>query len=301
MKSRAVVMRKTGGPDVLAFEEVSLAPLRDDEIRLRTLASAVNHSDLEIRAGHWTIRRQPQFPYVPGLEVVGEVVAVGAGVSSLHVGDVAWTMMQGFGGVRAERDGGYAEHATVAASAVALLPKDIDPIAFATIGLAGVTAHEGLRTLGDLAGRTIIVTGPKGGVGSVAVVLARIAGANVIELDRDSPPPAPKSADLVFDVVAGPLFSSLIASLRPGGRYSIVGAVAGGDVRFDAWSLIDPLTLTGYSTENLDGDALRAATAVLLASKLPPVEHVVIPLAEAARAHDLLERRAVRGRVVLVP
>jgi NADPH2:quinone reductase len=299
VKSRAVVMRRTGGPEVLAVEDIALAPLRDGEIRLRALASAINHSDLEIRAGNWTIRREPKFPYVPGLEVVGDVVELGSGVASVRVGDRAWTMMQGLGGVRAERDGGYAEHVTVHASSVAVLPKDIDPIAFASVGLAGVTAHEGLRKLGSLEGRTIIVTGPSGGVGSVAVLLARAAGANVVALDRDARA-EPKTADAVFDVVAGPLFPSLIASLRHGGRYCLVGAVAGGDVQFDAWSLIDSLVLTGYSTEDLDGDGLRSATRALLDLELPRPPHVVMPLDEAALAHDRLERRELKGRVVLV-
>jgi NADPH2:quinone reductase len=105
----------------------------------------------------------------------------------------------------------------------------------------------------------------------------------------------------VFDVVAGSLFPSLIASLRHGGRYCIVGAVAGGDVRLDAWSLIDALTLTGYSTEDLDGDGLRAATRALLDLELPPVERLVLPLERAAHAHALLESREAKGRVVLVP
>jgi NADPH2:quinone reductase len=209
--------------------------------------------------------------------------------------------MQGLGGVRAERDGGYAEYVTVSASAVAPLPEDADPIAFAAVGLAGVTAYQGLQTLGALAKKTLVVTGPKGGVGSVAVMLGRAAGAEVVEVERGSAPPAPKSADAVLDVVAGPLFPALIASLRRGGRYCIVGALTGGDVKLDVWSLLGDLTLTGYSTENLDGEGLRAATRALLALELPPVQHTVVPLLDAARAHELLEGREVRGRVVLVP
>ena len=254
-----------------------------------------------IRAGNWAIRRDPRFPYVPGLEVVGDVVEVASGVEGVRAGDRVWTMMQGLGGVRAERDGGYAEHVTVSASAVAPLPETVDPIAFAALGLAGVTAYQGLRTLGALTGKTLIVTGATGGVGSVAVRLGRAAGANVLGLDRGSPPPPPKSADAVLDVVAGPLFPDLIASLRHGGRYCIVGAMAGGDVRFDAWSLLDAVTLTGYSTEHLDGEGLRAATHALLQLNLPPVHPTVLPLADAARAHAMLESREVKGRVVLVP
>lgn len=123
-------MRRTGGPEVLAVEEVELSPLRAGEIRIRALASAVNHSDLEIRAGNWAIRREPRFPYVPGIEVVGDVVESGTGADAIRVGDRVWTTMQGLGGVRAERDGGYAEFVTVAASAVAPLPVTTDPVTF---------------------------------------------------------------------------------------------------------------------------------------------------------------------------
>ena len=299
--SRSIVLRATGGPGELALTAVPLSPLRPGEVRLRTLAAAINHSDLEIRAGNWPIRREPRFPYVPGLEVVGEIVEIAEGVRSVRLGELAWTAMQGLGGVRAERDGGYAEHVTVAASALALLPAGTDPVGFAALGLAGVTAHEGLRKAGKLAGRTVLVTGPNGGVGSAAVLLARAAGAKVIALGRESPPVEPASVDAVLDVVAGPLFPSLVRSLRPGGTYCLVGAVAGGAVRFDAWDLLAGITLTGYSTEDLDGDTLRHATRALLEAKLPPVAHVVMGLDEAAHAHALLERRALSGRVVLVP
>lgn len=201
MRSRAVVMRETGAPEVLVLEERELAPLAAGDVRLRTLAAAV-------------------------------------GVSDLRVGDRAWTMMQGLGGVRAERDGGYAEHVTVAASAVAPLPAGVDPVAFAAYGLAAVTAAEGMERLGSLAGTTLRVTGPTGG---------------------------------------------------------------GGDVRFDAWSLRDGLVLTGYSTEDLDGPAPRRATRRLLDLALEPLPCEVMRLEDAALAHARLERREVRGRVVLRP
>ena len=300
-KSRAVVMRRTGPPEVLAIEEVALVPLTRGVVRLRMIASAINHSDLEIRAGNWPIRREQRFPYVPGLEVVGEVVEVAPDVRELAVGDRAWTTMQGLGGVRAERNGGYAEHVTVAAGVLAPLPADLDPVAFAAIGLAGVTALEAMRRIGPCDGRTLVVSGAAGGVGAVAVEIGRALGASVVALMRDSTPPRPASADAVLDCVAGALFPTLVAALRPGGRYCIVGAAAGGEVAFDAWSLLDGRVLTGYSTEDLEGDALRVATRELLGLRLPPPPTTVLPLAEAARAHALLEGRAVRGRVVLVP
>jgi NADPH:quinone reductase len=209
--------------------------------------------------------------------------------------------MQGLGGVRAERDGGYAEYVTVRANALAPIPSTVDPVAFAALGLAGVTAREGMRRLGPLDGRTLLVSGATGGVGTVAVEIGKALGATVVALERGSPPPEPASADAALDSVAGSLFPTLVAALRAAGRYCIVGAVAGGDVAFDAWSLLDGRSLTGYSTESLDGAALRNVTRELLELRLPLPPPLVLPLADAARAHALLEARTVRGRVVLVP
>lgn len=294
-------MRRTGPPEVLIVEQIALAPLAPGEVRLRMLASAINHSDLEIRAGNWPIWREPPFPYVPGLEIVGEVIEMARDVTDFAVGDRAWTTMQGLGGVRAERDGGYAEHVTVMADVLAPLPVDVDAVKFAAIGLAGVTAIESMRRLGPVVGKTLIVSGATGGVGAVAVELGRALGASVIALTRRDPLPQPASADAVLDGVGGPPFSSLIAALRPGGRYCMYGAAAGGDVSFDAWGLLERRVLTGYSSEDLDGTALRAATRELLALRLPGPPTTVLPLAEAARAHALLEQRALQGRIVLVP
>jgi len=299
--SRAIVMRSLGAPDVLRMEDVHLAPLRPGEVRLRALASAVNHSDLDIRTGYSKIRRAEPFPYVPGLEVVGEIVEVASDVEAFSVGQRAWTAMQGFGGVRALRDGGYAEMATVSASALAPLPGDIDVVRFAAIGLAGVTAFEAMRRLGELRGKTLVVTGSTGGVGSVAVQIARQLGATVVALDRSSPPPAPGSADAILDVVGGAMFRALVDALRPHARYCAIGAAASSEVTFDLWSLLDGRSLTGYSSEELDGEALRSATRDLLAMDLSAPPTTVMPLADAAAAHAQLESRTVRGRIVLVP
>jgi NADPH2:quinone reductase len=184
---------------------------------------------------------------------------------------------------------------------LAPLPATVDAVAFAAIGLAGVTALEAMRKLGPLANKRLVVTGATGGVGAVAVAIGRALGAEVVALTRSDAPPPPASVDAVLDGVAGPLFATLVAALRPGGRYSMYGGAAGGDVSFDAWGLIEGRVLTGYSTEDLDGATLRAATRELLALALPAPPTTVLPLAEAARAHALLEQRAVHGRIVLVP
>lgn len=329
MQSRAIMMDRTGPPEVLTWRSVELPPLRPDEVRLRTLAAAVNHSDLEIRVGTWPVLREPPFPYVPGLEAVGEIVGIGSEVSGLAVGQRAWTMMQGFGGVRAERPGGYAEHFTVSSDALAPVPAELDPVEFAAVGLAGVTAYEGMVRLGPLAQRRVVVTGAGGGVGSAAVALAKMQGARVLavasrpeqraylsELGADEVVVArtaeqlrvslpDRSVDAVLDTVAGPLFPVLVKALRPAGRLSVVGGVGGNDVTLDVWDLLLGITLTGYSTEDLDGPSLRAATGVIVEGlrtrRLRSPARTVLPLREAARAHVMLERHEVSGRIVLVP
>src|SRR5260370_28694190 len=176
----AIVMRQYGPPEVLAWVELPPVALRPDEIRIRTIASAVNHTDLEIRAGNWPVHKPEPFPYVPGVEVVGEVEEIGSAVRTLRRGDRVITMMQGLGGVRAQRPGGYAESVTVAEEAVARLPPEVDPYDVAAIGLVGVTAYEGLRRIGPLKGKRIVVTGAAGGVGSAATSIARAQRASVV-------------------------------------------------------------------------------------------------------------------------
>ena len=303
-----------------------LPPLAPHEIRLRTLASAVNHSDLEIRADHWPIARPVPFPYVPGLEVVGEIVAHGTDVTDFRVGDRAISMMQGLGGVRAKRPGGYAEFVTVAAAAAAPIPTGLDPLDIAALGLAGVTALKGLRKLGPLEGRRIAVTGAAGGVGSAAVSIARALGARVVAVISRSEQAdyvralgaeeavltseategalGEETLDGVLDAIAGDGFGPLVGALRPASTLSLVGAAAGSAVSFDAYRLVE-VTLTGYSSEQLDGTALRRAVTTLLdwlrRGVLKQPERTVYALKDVAEAHETLERRGVQGRLLLVP
>jgi NADPH:quinone reductase len=324
--AQAIVMRRYGPPDVLAIETVPLAPLEPDEIRLRSLASAINHSDLEIRAGNWPIGHAKPFPYVPGLEVVGEVVETGAAVTEFRRGDRAITMMQGLGGVRARRPGGYAEFVTVAAAAAAPVPPDLDPGEVAALGLASMTAWEGLSRLGSLDGRRIAITGAAGGVGSAAVGIAAAHGARVVGIvsrmaqadyvralgaaevltgaEVAGGALGEETLDGILDAVAGAAFGACVAALRPGAVLSLIGAVGGAAVSFDAYRLLE-VTLTGYSSESLDGSRLRAAMAeivdLLRAGRLAVPAITRMPLGEAAAAHERLERHQLHGRVLLVP
>ena len=320
-----IVMRQYGGPSVLQPEIVSQPCLRPDEIRIRTIAAAVNHSDLEIRAGNWPILKPNPFPYTPGLEVVGDVVEVGESVSDFRVGERVITMMQGLGGVHPERPGGYAEYVVVRASTVAAVTRDVDPLDIGALGLGSVTAFEALRKIGDLTGRRIAVTGAAGGVGSAAVAIAKAQGAEVIGIisrseqteyvrslgastvvgsqDVAAGALGSETIDGLLDTVAGKAFALYVTALRPGGVLSLVGAVGGSDVSFDAYRLLE-ITLTGYASDTLDGLALRRAmysiSGWLSRGVIRAPVHTLFRLEEAATAHAKLEQHSVEGRVLLV-
>ena len=327
VRSHAVQIAQYGSPEVLKYFEVEHVSLAAHEIRIKTLAAAVNHTDLKIRAGLWPVRKPNPFPYVPGVETVGVVEEVGAAVRRWVRGQRVVTMMQGLGGVRAERPGSYAEFVTVDADAVAPLPADVDPLGMAALGLVGVTAYHGLKKLGSLKGKRVLITGAAGGIGSAATAIARAQGASVVGLisraaqsdyvgslgadevivaDRGKPIAlAPESIDGVLDAVAGDVFNACLRALRPGGVLCLVGSVGGSDVGLDTWQLIRPVTLTGYSTESLDGAALREAIDALAHwvrnETIKPPRHQSMPLSAASRAHQLLEEGGVSGRVLLTP
>src|SRR5437588_305337 len=96
-----------GPPEVLVLREVPLPALGPGDIRVRTIAAAVNRADLEIRSGNWPVQQPDPFPYTPGLEVLGDVAEVGESVTLPRPGQRVITMMQHLGGIHGERPGGY--------------------------------------------------------------------------------------------------------------------------------------------------------------------------------------------------
>ena len=319
-------MHHYGGPHVLGWEGIELPPLVANEVRLRTLAAAVNRADCEIRSGKWPVQLPEPFPYVPGLEVVGEVIELGEAVSNWKPGDRAITMMQRLGGIHGVRAGGYQEIVTVAADVLAPLPATLDPLAVAALGLAGVTAWSGLQRLDLERGERLLVTGASGGVGSAAVRLGTLLGCTVIatssgprsaaylnglspsrvvDLSRESLPNAlgAQSLDAALDTLGARVFGDCVRCLAPGGRLCLVGALTGPDLTLSAWELMRDVRLSGWSSENLTGEELRAAMQTLtgwLADGSLEIAYRCFAMRDAAAAHCMMEQ-GMSGRALLVP
>lgn len=320
-------MHRYGGPEVLELADVDLPPLRADEVRFAVFAAPVNRADVEIRAGNWTIQGSRPFPYTPGLEAVGEVIAVGDRAAGVQVGDRVITMMQKLGGIHGIRPGGYQEIVTVEANNVAVLPPELNPYELAALGLGAITAYNGLKRLRLGPGDRIVVHGASGGVGSTAVAMARamktrvigttlnrskeeylrrVGAETVVFLDEGAlvEQLGPRTVDGVLETVGERTFRDSVAVLKHGGRLCLIGAVSGENICCVAWDLMQDLHLTGYSSENLTGDDLRTDMKQICQwlrnGKIRAPAYRLFPLAEAAQAHALMEKNALTGRALLV-
>lgn len=326
--AKAVQFSEYGAPSVLKFVDVELQPLKRDEIRFRVIATPVNRADIEIRTGSRKINNPEPFPCIPGMEAVGQITECGAGVHGIKVGDYVITMMQKLGGIHGEIPGSHQEYVTVNVYAVAKLLDDHNPLDAVALGLTSVTALNGISRLGLHKNETVLITGASGGIGSAAVQIAKALNFKVIATTTSSSKIAylnslgadrvintceePISSqvqngkiDGVLDTVGKKTFQDCVRSLKKGGRLCSVGASSGADITLLAWELMREIVLTGYSSEDLSGDKLRADLGQLLewhgSGRISTPKYICMPLSDAVKAHELVESNALTGRILLTP
>jgi NADPH:quinone reductase-like Zn-dependent oxidoreductase len=210
---QAVVMDRFGGPDVLHLAERPRPEPKPGEVLVGTRCVGVNYIDALTRAGQGV--RVESFPAIVGWDLAGTVAALGAGVTRFRVGDAV------FGMVRFPRLAeAYAEYVSAPAHELALKPAGVDHAIAASAPMIGLTAWRALFTQGGLrTGQRVFVHGASGGVGHVAVQLARKAGAEVIG----------SASTAHHDFVAG-LGASLVVDYAKG---TIEGAVRDIDLAID--------------------------------------------------------------------
>src|SRR4051812_21027173 len=157
---RAVRFHEYGGPEVLTVEDAPEPHAGPGEVRIRVQAASVNPVDWKIRAGYMHEIMPVAFPAVPGRDAAGVVDEVGDGVAGVQAGDRVFGLAQG----------GAAEFAVL--TAWAPVPSGWSPEQAAAAGLVSAAATASLDALGDISGRTVLVEGAAGGVGSAAVEIA---------------------------------------------------------------------------------------------------------------------------------
>ncbi|MEU8956827.1 NADP-dependent oxidoreductase [Streptomyces sp. NPDC048518] len=304
---KAISYRGYGGPDVLEYGEVRDPKVGPDSVLVKVRAAAVNPVDWKCREGHLDGLIDPVFPVIPGWDVSGVVVQPGASVPEYAVGDEV------IGYVREDflSRGTFAEYVAAPVRTLARKPRNLTFAEAAGLPLAGLTAYQ---VIGDALrvteGDVVLVHAAAGGVGSIAVQLARHAGARVIgtasERNHDflrelgAEPVtygdglvervralAPDGVDAAFDTVGGATLKASAELLAAGGRLASIadgGVVDLGGVycfvRPDAADL-------GHLTELVEQDVVTV--------------HVdaTFPLERAAEAHRLSEEGRTRGKVVV--
>ena len=171
---KAIAIDSYGGVARLLLRELPEPRPQAGEVLVRVRAAAVNPVDWKICQGHLRFILRPTFPYIPGGDIAGEVVAAGAGAAPFKSGDT----VAGF--LELRRGGGYAELAVAKAKAIALKPRSLSFTEAASLPIAGCTALQALRDLGQVSeGAKVLILGGAGGVGHFAVQIAKALGAKV--------------------------------------------------------------------------------------------------------------------------
>jgi putative PIG3 family NAD(P)H quinone oxidoreductase len=317
---RAIAITKFGGPDVLALVEKPAPEPSRGEVRVRVRATAVNRADLLQRMGHYPAPADSP-PDVPGLEIAGEVDALGPGCERLKVGDRVFGLVGG---------GGYAEQVVSHERALAKIP---DGMAFeeaAAVPEAFVTAHDAIVTQAGLrAGETLLISACGSGVGTAAVQLGRAMGAIVVGtartadkllrckplgLDVGVVPADGKFADrvpapaVVLELVGGSYLNEDLKCVQTLGRIVLVGLLAGRKSEVDLDRVLTKRV-------RIHGTVLRArpleekiaamrtfeaqVVPLLARGLVKPIIDRVFPLADAAKAHEHMASNEGFGKTVL--
>lgn len=171
---KAVVFDRYGSVEVLQYQELSKPKIKPDQLLVRVRASSVNPVDWKIRQGHLQLLSGFNFPRIVGSDISGVVVEIGWEVTKFQPGDEVYTFLNPLTG------GACAEYCAVPESAAAIKPQNITHTEAATVPIAGLTALQALRDLGEIqAGKKVLINGASGGVGIFAVQIAKAMDAVV--------------------------------------------------------------------------------------------------------------------------
>ncbi|MFM9632952.1 MULTISPECIES: NADP-dependent oxidoreductase [Streptomyces] len=309
-RMHAIVQSTFGGPEMLAYTEIDVPEPGPGEVLLTVASAGVNPGDAVLRAGR--VPDLVTLPWTPGTDVAGVIEQVGDGVTRFVPGDEVYGMLA------VTPRGAYAEFTVVPADALALAPKNIDLAHAGAVPLVTVTAWQALAVLAQVRpGDRVLIHAAAGGVGHVAVQLAKELGAYVIGTARAANHDLLRGlgadelidytttdfrtsmapVDAVLDLVGGSYGPRSLDVLRPDGL--LIGAsidpgtderqAAARGLRY-AWVTAEP-----------SGQLLKQITDRIEAGRLRVTVQRTYPLAEAVEAHRAIEAKRTTGKIVLVP
>jgi len=332
-KNARIVIAALGGPEVMKYVEEEKPETRAGEVRVKVLAAGVAFADILIRRGLYP--DQPPLPVTPGYDIVGEIDAVGEGVTQFRAGQrvAAMTMI-----------GGYSRFTIVPEAHLVAVPDGLDPAEAVSLVLNYVTAYQMLHRIAKLrAGQRLLVHGAAGGVGTAALQLGKIMGLelfgtaskakhDVVRAMGGTPIDyrtekfadrirqlAPGGVDCVLDPIGGTQWWTSYGCLRRGGTLVCYGAqvmmksgkmAAGLGFAFVGLMKIlpDGKQVAWYNAKTLRNahpewfrEDLSKLFELLKAREIVPVIAAKFPLREAARANEMLEKAQVSGKIVLLP
>lgn len=321
---KAIKIRKPGGPEVLELGELARPEPGPGEILIRVSAAGVNRPDTFQRMGLYL--PPPGAPETPGLEVAGEVVATGPGVTRWKAGDRVCALVGG---------GGYAEFCPAHEAHALPVPKGLSEIEAAGLPETVFTVWTNVFERGALKpGETFLVHGGTSGIGTTAIQLALAFGARVIATagsadkcatcvklgaeainyrDQDFVAEVMKltdqrGVDVILDMVGGDYIQRNISSAAPDGRIVSIAFLRGPKAEVNFMPVMTKrLTLTGSTLRPRSNEEKAALARAIEANVWPlietgrvkPIIDTTFPLADAAKAHALMESSSHIGKIVL--
>lgn len=328
---KAILMHTPGGPEVLTLADVPTPQLaRDTDLRVRLKAAGVNPIDTKLRArGTYFPERMPA---ILGCDGAGVVEAVGAGVTRFKPGDAVYFCNGGIG----DEAGNYAEFAVVDERFAARKPQSLDFAQAAAAPLVLITAWEALYDRARMsAGQTVLIHAGAGGVGHVAIQLAKAAGCRVLTTVGSAGKAAlvhelgadvaiayrdtdfvqavldlteGRGADIVFDTVGGPTLSASFAAVRPyGDLVTLLQPDTNTDwktarlrnLRISQELMLSPMYFGWADAQQHQAWILEQCAELFDSGGLRIHVDKVLPLAEASQAHRMIEAGEVAGKLVL--
>jgi NADPH:quinone reductase-like Zn-dependent oxidoreductase len=305
---KAIRIHAFGGVDALKYEDAPKPNPEPDELLVRVKAAGVNPVDAMVRQSGMGGRAK--LPFTPGFDVAGVVERVGEKVTKFKPGDEVFAYLA------LSRGGGYAQFATVKESEAAAKPTNISFDEAGGVPLVALTAWQALVDTAKVdKGQRVLIHGGSGGVGSMAIQIARVKGATVfatasgknqdllkalgantaINYETQKFEEIAKDCDIILDTVGGPTRDRSYACLKKGG---ILVTIVGQPDKSAAEK-------HGARATNIlvkpDASQLAQIAKLLQDEKIKPAPTQTMPLSDAAKAHEQIATKLTRGKIVLKP